>query len=87
MGRNEEGDHMQAGTIGRFAKHRVSSVVVAVLNLAGLAAPALVGGAQLLSSDGPSPASGHAAAIAQGVATMPATDLAWRIVVDRAEPI
>ncbi len=78
---------MQAGTIGRFAKHRVSSVVVAVLNLAGLAAPALVGGAQLLSSDGPSPASGHAAVIAQEVSTMPATDLAWRIVEDRAEPI
>jgi len=34
-----------------------------------------------------SPAGGHAAVIAQGVATMPADDLAWRIVRDSAEPL
>src|SRR5215212_8825387 len=35
----------------------------------------------------PSPASGHAAVIAQGVSEMPADPIAWRIVRDTAEPL
>jgi hypothetical protein len=35
--------------------------------------------------DGPSPAQGHAQVIANGVAGMPADQIAWRVVVDSAE--
>ena len=37
--------------------------------------------------DGPSPATGHAAVIAQGVGEMPFDPIAWRIVRDTAEPL
>lgn len=36
---------------------------------------------------GPSPAQGHAQVIAQGVAGMPADQVAWRVVVDNAENV
>lgn len=39
-----------------------------------------------LGPDAPSPASGHAQVIANGVSAMPAQTLAWRIVRDTAEP-
>ncbi len=37
--------------------------------------------------DAPSPASGHASVIAQGVAEMPVDPVAWRVVLDTADPI
>ena len=37
--------------------------------------------------DAPSPATGHASVIAQGVAEMPVDPIAWRVVLDTAEPI
>lgn len=37
--------------------------------------------------DDPSPASGHASVIAQGVAEMPVNPIAWRVVRDTAEPL
>src|SRR5688500_5572288 len=39
-----------------------------------------------LESDDPSPATRHAQIIAHGVAPMPADEIAWRLVVDRAMP-
>lgn len=68
------------GTGRRLA--RLVAVVVLVLTAA---APLLVAAFQGLAADAPSPASGHAQVIAQGVAPMPATELAWRVVLDTAE--
>ena len=56
-------------------------VVVAALTLMPLATTALF----QLGPDAPSPATGHAQVIAQGVSPLPASSLAWRIVQDTAE--
>jgi hypothetical protein len=56
-----------------------------VAALLGLQAGAL---ARLQASlDSPSPATGHAAIIAQGVSEMPFDPIAWRVVRDTAEPL
>lgn len=56
--------------------------LAALLALLPLAATALF----QLGPDAPSPASGHAQVIANGVSALPASRLAWRIVEDTAEP-
>lgn len=43
--------------------------------------------AALQGADAPSPATGHAEVIANGVAELPADSLAWRAVLDTAEPL
>lgn len=56
--------------------------------LASLAASAgLVSAFQPLAADEPSPATGHAQVVAQGVAALPAPELAWRVVLDTAEAL
>ena len=61
---------------------RVLLALSSVLALLPLGAIALF----QLGPDTPSPATGHAQVIAQGVSAMPAARLAWRIVQDTAEP-
>jgi len=59
----------------------------AVLSLVAVvaAAPGLVVAFQGLAPDAPSPASGHAQVIAQGVSPMPDAEVTWRVVLDTAE--
>lgn len=64
-------------------------VVVAIVGLVALlVSPAQGAILQAIQAapDGPSPASGHAEVIAQGVAEMPSEEIAWRVVRDEAEP-
>ena len=56
------------------------TIVTVALLLPGLAALAQVP----LETDDPSPATRHAQVIAQGVAPMPADEIAWRLTVERA---
>lgn len=58
-----------------------------VVVLAVLAGPVGVMARLQTTVDGPSPAQDHAEVIAQGVAGMPAEQIAWRVVVDEAEPL
>ena len=58
-------------------------VVASVLALVPWATVALF----QLAPDAPSPATGHAQVIAHGVSALPAPSLAWRVVLDTAEPI
>lgn len=61
---------------------RPAALLGAVLAVV-LVAPAVA--LQVLTPDGPSPATGRAQVVAQGVAPLPAADLAWRVVLDTAE--
>ena len=64
-------------------------VLVAALLAALLVVGAPTAGAALRAlqaADDPSPAQGHAEVIAQGVAILPADEVAWRVVIDTAEP-
>ena len=72
-----------------FLTHPPRLIAVVVVALMVIGAPA---GALALrtfqsqpAQDGPSPATGHAQVIAQGVATLPSTEMAWRVVADTAE--
>ncbi len=56
-----------------------------VLVLIAALIPALAGARQILTADAPSPATGHAEVIAQGVGAPPAAEIAWRVVADVAE--
>ena len=67
--------------VRRLVRGQVLAVLVLVLALG----PGLALAGQLLAPDDPSPASGHAAVIAHGVAAMPAAQVAWRVVLDTAE--
>lgn len=60
---------------------KLGLAVVVVLLLAPVAAAAL----QRLAADGPSPATGHAQVVAHGVSPLPASQVAWRVVLDTAE--
>lgn len=65
------------------------AALTAILTLLALSSTARGGfltALQEAAGDG-SPANGHAGVIAQGVAAMPADELAWRIVRDSAEPL
>lgn len=62
------------------------AVVAAVVAVLLAASPVLVAALQRLAADTPSPASGHAQVVGQGVAALPAAELAWRVVLDTAEP-
>jgi hypothetical protein len=66
------------------APPRRAAVLLALL-AAIVALPAAAFQAVLLAPDGPSPAVGHAQVVAQGVAPMPAPEVAWRVVLDSAE--
>lgn len=71
--------------VGRHAVRgwatRLALAAVALLLLAPVAGAAL----QRLSAEGPSPATGHAQVVAHGVSPMPASQVAWRVVLDTAE--
>lgn len=82
-----------AGTRRPFGRSRPLGLALALLLAVGLLAP---GGAWALrqvdtpippGADDPSPAEGDAQVIAQGVAALPADQVAWRVVRDTAEPI
>lgn len=61
------------------------AAVVTLIALLGMQAGAL---ARLQATlDGPSPATGHASVIAQGVSELPYDPVAWRVVRDTAEPL
>ncbi|MCC6314265.1 MAG: hypothetical protein IT337_09645 [Thermomicrobiales bacterium] len=62
----------------------IRAALLALLAMS-IAVPAMAFALQRLTADGPSPASGHASVIAQGVAPMPAPQVAWRVVLDTAE--
>ena len=68
---------------------RLTAVIAIVGLLALLATPVRGAILQAIQGtlDGPSPASGHAEVIAQGVAEMPSERIAWRVVRDDAEPL
>src|SRR5215213_11714865 len=57
-------------------------IAILALLIPGMAALAQVP----LETDDPSPATRHAQVIAQGVAPLPADEIAWRLTVDRALP-
>jgi hypothetical protein len=59
------------------------AIATVALSLPGIAT---IAQAPPLESDDPSPAARHAQVIAHGVAPMPADEIAWRLVVDRAMP-
>src|SRR3954447_808887 len=65
-------------------KSLLGTLLVLVMLLAGSS-----GALALLQTSvtGPSPAQGHAQVIADGVAGMPADQIAWRVVVDNAEKL
>ena len=65
----------------------VAPLALALALVGALAAPAMGIAGQVLAPDAPSPASGHAQVIAQGVAAMPAPEIAWRVVLDTAESV
>ncbi|HKG24715.1 MAG TPA: hypothetical protein VKB09_03655, partial [Thermomicrobiales bacterium] len=69
----------------RFMSRR--GLIGLVVVLAVLAGPIGVMARLQAALDGPSPAQDHAEVIAQGVAGMPAEQIAWRVVVDEAEPL
>ncbi|MCC6790784.1 MAG: hypothetical protein IT336_03815, partial [Thermomicrobiales bacterium] len=72
----------------RTSSRRPRYGLVAFITLIGLLA--LQSGALArfqTTLDGPSPATGHASVIAQGVAEMPFDPTAWRVVLDTAEPL
>ncbi|MEA2513432.1 MAG: hypothetical protein QOJ59_2919, partial [Thermomicrobiales bacterium] len=62
-------------------------IVAALVVLAVLAGPVGVMARLQAALDGPSPAQDHAEVIAHGVTGMPAEQVAWRVVVDSAEPL
>lgn len=72
----------------RTSTRRPRYSVVSLLTLIGLLALQSGSLAQFQTTlDSPSPASGHASVIAQGVAEMPFDPIAWRVVLDTAEPL
>ena len=73
------------GRIGLAAAGLIRSgtLFLCALLVAAVAVP--VAAFQVLAPDGPSPATGHAQVVAQGVAAMPAPEVAWRVVLDTAE--
>jgi hypothetical protein len=68
----------------RWVTRRMAVMIMIVLTV--LAGPVGVMAKLQAGSDGPSPAQDHAQVIAQGVSAMPANQVAWRVVVDQAEP-
>jgi hypothetical protein len=77
------GSHMVKLWSLRRRQVLVWSVLFGLLAL--LVAPVVVLAFQRLAADSPSPATGHAQVVAQGVAPMPASSVAWRVVRDTAE--
>jgi len=73
-----------AALAGRRVAHP-GRVLVLVAVTVLLAAPAGAAVLRQLGSDAPSPALGHAAVVAHGVAPLPTGQLAWRVVEDVAE--
>ncbi len=80
MRNRETGIGMERAGSGGWSA-RLAVAVVALLMLAPAAGAAL----QRPSADAASPATGHAQVIAHGVAPMPASQVAWRVVLDTAE--
>ena len=66
----------------RFGRPLLAAVSLLLLLLAAPAGAAVL---RQVAPDAPSPALGHAEVIAQGVAPMPAAQVAWRVVEDTAE--
>jgi hypothetical protein len=70
-----------------FRRRPLSGLLAALTLVAMLTTQTGVFARLQASPTAPSPARGHAAVIAQGVAAMPFDPIAWRVVADTAEPL
>ena len=76
--------HPAAALAGRRIARPGRMLILAAIAVL-LAAPAGAAVLRQLAPDAPSPARGHAAVVAHGVAALPTGQLAWRVVEDLAE--
>lgn len=82
---DEPQDVASGNMAGRGAAHPARLKVIILAVVLAMVAALPTAAFQLLTADGPSPATGHAQVVAQGVAPMPADTVAWRVVLDTAE--